>query len=128
MARLLAGKSASFPVKLEQNKTYTFLVETVGDEMRASIDGQAVEYLKSPGIGHLTKSKIELGVAGQSGWFEDIKVWNAEPVRKEDWPSLALGPLIARRGVCSRWFLRCPCLESRRNLHAMGRGHRDVRF
>lgn len=82
VAKLMEGKSASFPVKLEQNKTYTFVVETVGDEMRASIDGQAVAYLKSPGIGHPTKSKIELGVAGQSGWFDDIKVWNAEPIRK----------------------------------------------
>ena len=49
--------------------------------MRASIDGKAVAYLKSAGIGHPTKSKIELGVAGQSGWFEDIKVWSAEPAK-----------------------------------------------
>ncbi len=81
-SKMLADKSASFPVKLEQNKTYTFVVETVGDEMRASIDGRPVAYLKSAGIGHPTKSKIELGVGGQSGWFDDIKVWNAEPVRK----------------------------------------------
>ncbi|MFA6546591.1 MAG: hypothetical protein WCS99_19400, partial [Limisphaerales bacterium] len=79
VARRMAGKSATYPVKLEQNKSYTFTVETVGDEMRASIDGKPVAYLKSAGIGHLTKSKIELGVAGQSGWFDDIKVWNAEP-------------------------------------------------
>jgi hypothetical protein len=51
----------------------------VGDEMRLSIDGKAVGFLKSPGIGHETKSKIEIGVAGQSGWFDDIKVWNAAP-------------------------------------------------
>ena len=80
-ARRMAGKRAAFPVKLEQNKTYTFTVETVGDEMRASIDGKPVAYLKSPGIGHETKSKIELGVAGKSGWFDDIKVWNAERAR-----------------------------------------------
>lgn len=81
VARRMAGKSATYPVKLEQNKTYTFTVETTGDEMRASIDGKPVAYLKSAGIGHPTKSKIELGVAGQSGWFDDIKVWNAEPVK-----------------------------------------------
>ena len=79
--KLMAGKSATFPVALEQNKQYTLLVETAGDEMRVSIDGKAVAFLKSPGIGHETKSKIELGVAGQTGWFDDIKVWNAAPAK-----------------------------------------------
>ena len=46
--------------------------------MRVSIDGKPAGYLKSPGIGHATKSKIELGVAGKDGFFDDIKVWNAE--------------------------------------------------
>jgi hypothetical protein len=82
VTKLIAGKSATFPVKLEQNKEYTVVVETVGDEMRVSIDGKAVAFLKSAGIGHETKSKIELGVAGQSGWFDDIKVWNAAPAKK----------------------------------------------
>ncbi|HZE97684.1 MAG TPA: hypothetical protein VE981_11705 [Planctomycetota bacterium] len=81
VAKLLVGRSATFPVKLEQGKWYTYTVETVGDEMRASIDGVAVGYLKSPGIGHATKSKIELGVAGKDGYFDDIKVWNAEPAK-----------------------------------------------
>jgi hypothetical protein len=80
-ARMMAGKSASFPAKLEPGKSYTVVVETVGDEMRVLIDGKPAGYLKSPGIGHPTKSKIELGVAGKSGWFEAIKVWNAEPVK-----------------------------------------------
>ncbi|MBI3880145.1 MAG: hypothetical protein HY301_08765 [Verrucomicrobia bacterium] len=80
-AKRMIGKSARFPAKLEAGKWYVFTVETVGDEMRASIDGKAVGYLKSPGIGHATKSKIELGVAGQSGFFDDIKVWNAEAAK-----------------------------------------------
>jgi len=58
------------------------VVETVGDEMRVSIDGKPVGYLKSSGIGHPTKSKIELGVAGKDGYFDDIKVWNAEPAKR----------------------------------------------
>jgi len=79
--KLMAGKGATFPGKFEAGKTYTFTVETVGEEMRASIDGKPVGYLKSPGIGHPTKSKIELGVSGKDGYFEDIKVWNAEPAK-----------------------------------------------
>jgi hypothetical protein len=81
VAKLLLGRSASFSVKLEAGTWYTLLVETVGEEMRASIDGKPAGYLKSSGIGHATKSKIELGVAGKSGFFDDIKVWNAEAVK-----------------------------------------------
>jgi hypothetical protein len=81
VAKLLVGRSASYPVKLEAGKWYTFVVETVGDEMRASIDGAPVGYLKSSGIGHATKSKIELGVAGKDGFFDDLKVWNAEAAK-----------------------------------------------
>jgi hypothetical protein len=79
--KLMAGKSATFPVKLEEHKDYTLVVETVGDEMRVSIDGKPVAFLKSAGLGHETKSKIELGVAGQSGWFDGITVWNAAPAK-----------------------------------------------
>ena len=82
VAKMMAGKSATFPAKLEAGKWYTFTVETAGEEMRASIDGKAVAYLKSPGIGHATKSKIELGVAGKDGFFDDIKVWNAEAAKR----------------------------------------------
>jgi hypothetical protein len=79
VAKLMTGKSITYPIKLEPEKWYTFTVETVGDEMRASIDGKPAAYLKSPGIGHPTKSKIEVGVSGKDGFFDDIKVWNAEP-------------------------------------------------
>lgn len=78
-AKLLAGRSATFPVTLEQNKWYTAVVETIGDEMRASIDGKPVAFLKSPGIAHPTKSKIEFGCAGKDGFLDDVKIWNAEP-------------------------------------------------
>lgn len=78
-AKLLVGRQVTYPAKLEAGKWYTFTVETVGDEMRASIDGKPMAYLKSSGIAHATKSKIEIGVAGKDGYFDDIKVWNAEP-------------------------------------------------
>jgi len=82
-AKLLAGKSVTypFPARLEPGKWYTLVVETVGDEMRVTIDGKPAGFLKSPGIGHPTKSKIELGVAGKDGLFDDIKVWDAAPAK-----------------------------------------------
>lgn len=77
VAKLMKGKSATFPAKFEAGKWYDLVVETVGDEMRVTVDGKPAGFLKSPGIGHATKSKIEFGVAGQSGCFDDVKVWNA---------------------------------------------------
>lgn len=78
VAKLLAGRSATFPAQLEAGRWYALVVETVGDAMRVTIDGKPAGYLKSSGIGHATKSKIELGVAGKDGLFDDIKVWTAE--------------------------------------------------
>lgn len=81
VAKLLAGRQVTFPAKLETGKWYTLVVETVGDEMRVTIDGKPAAFLKSSGIAHATKSKIELGVAGKDGFFDDIKVWNAEAAK-----------------------------------------------
>lgn len=83
-AKLMAGRQVTYPfaAKLETGKWYTLVVETVGEEMRVTLDGKPSGYLKSSGIGHVTKSKIELGVAGRDGFFDDIKVWNAEPVKR----------------------------------------------
>lgn len=50
--------------------------------MRLYLNSKSVACLKSSGIAHATKSKIELGVAGKDGWFDDIKVWNAEPAKR----------------------------------------------
>jgi hypothetical protein len=82
VAKLVAGRSATFPAKLEADKWYALAVETAGDEMWVTIDGKPAGYLKSSGIGHPTKSKIEFGVGGKDGYFDDLKVWNAEPAKK----------------------------------------------
>ena len=79
--KLLATHSATFPAKLKAGQWYTLVVETVGETMRVTNDGKPAGFLKSPGIGHATKSKIELGVGGKDGFFDDIKVWNAEPAK-----------------------------------------------
>jgi hypothetical protein len=77
VAELLKGRQITYPTQLEVGKWYTLVVETIGDEMRVTLDGKPAAYLKSSGIAHTTKSKIELGVAGKNGFFDDIKVWNA---------------------------------------------------
>jgi hypothetical protein len=78
---LLKGRQITYPAKVSSGEWHTLVVETVGDEMRVVLDGKPTAYLKSSGIGHPTKSKIELGCGGKDGYFDDIKVWNAEPVK-----------------------------------------------
>ena len=48
---------------------------------QALIDGKAVAFLQSPGIAHPTKSKVEFGCMGKDGFFDDLKVWSAEPAK-----------------------------------------------
>jgi hypothetical protein len=79
VAKLLTGRSVTYPIKLEAGRWYTLVVETAGDAMRVTLDGKPAGYLRSSGIAHATKSKIELGVGGKDGYFDDIKVWNAAP-------------------------------------------------
>jgi hypothetical protein len=78
---LLKGRQVTYPAKVESGQWHTLVVETVGDEMRVVLDGKPAAYLKSSGIGHPTKSKIEFGVGGKDGYFDDLKVWNAEPAQ-----------------------------------------------
>ena len=74
-------KNVTFPLELEADTWHTFMLETVNDTMRASIDGKAVAFLQSPGIAHPTKSKVEFGCMGKDGFFDDLKIWNADPVK-----------------------------------------------
>ena len=83
-SKLLVGRSATFPVKIESDAWHTAVVETVGEQMRVTLDGKPVAFLKSSGIAHPTKSKIELGCGGKDGYFDDIKIWNAEPVKHHE--------------------------------------------
>jgi hypothetical protein len=80
-AALLKGRQVTYPATVESGKWHDLVVETVGDTMRVTLDGKPAAFHKSSGIGHATKSKIELGVGGKDGFFDDIKVWNAEPAR-----------------------------------------------
>lgn len=72
-------KNVAFPLSLDPQTWHSFMLETVGDTMRATIDGKAVAFLQSPGIAHPTKSKVEFGCMGKDGFIDDLKIWNAAP-------------------------------------------------
>jgi len=76
----LQGRNVTFPMQLDPQPWHDLVLETVGDTMRASIDAKPVGFLKASGIAHPTKSKVEFGCMGKDGFFDDIRIWNAEAV------------------------------------------------
>ena len=75
--KLLEGRISSAVVELEQRKWYEVAIEIVGDAMRVSLDGQPVGYLKSPGLGHETKSSFHFTVPGPGVEFDEVRIWEA---------------------------------------------------
>ncbi len=77
--KLLEGRgSAASIAKLEQQKWYQVTIELKGDELRVSMDGKPLGYLKSPGIAHETKSSFHFTVSGAGALFDDVKIWQAK--------------------------------------------------
>jgi hypothetical protein len=75
--KLLEGRGSSASIKLEQQKWYQVTIELKGDEMRVSLDGKPLGYLKSPGIAHDTKSSFHFTVSGKGALFDDVHIWQA---------------------------------------------------
>jgi hypothetical protein len=70
-------------LKFEPGTLHTLLVEIQGKEMLAQVDGKDILYGEAPGVDG-TKSRVELISGGQWAWYDDIKVWKAEP--EDKWP------------------------------------------
>jgi hypothetical protein len=75
--KLLAGRGSSTPIVIEQKTWHHVTIEISGDQMRVSLDGKPVGYLKSPGIAHETKSSFHFTVNGKGVLFDDVRIWNA---------------------------------------------------
>ena len=75
--KLIQGRGSSVKVALEQSRWYTTTVEIHDDQMRVSLDGEAIGYLKSPGIAHATKQSVHFTVNGKETHFDDVKIWQA---------------------------------------------------
>jgi len=76
--KLLEGRGSVGKVNLEQKKWYQASLELVGDQLRVSVDGTPVAYLKSPGIAHETKSSFHFTVTGPGVLFDDVRIWKAK--------------------------------------------------
>ena len=76
--KLLEGRgSVTSIAKLEQQKWYQVVIEISGNQMRVSLDGKPVGFLKSPGIAHETKSSFHFTVNGKGVLFDDVRIWQA---------------------------------------------------
>ncbi len=75
--KLLDGRGQLVRRTLEQNRWYQARIEIVGDEMRVSLDGEAIGWLKSPGLAHPTKSSFHFTVSGKEAKFDDVKISEA---------------------------------------------------
>jgi hypothetical protein len=77
VAKLTAGRSISFPTKLDPEKWYRLHMEIAGDELRVNLDDKPVGMLKSSGIAHPTKTEFYLAVSGKDALFDDLRIWSA---------------------------------------------------
>lgn len=63
------------PMKLETQRWYALGVEIVGDEMRVTLDGKPVGFLKSAGLAHAQKPDLKISVSGKQALVDDLRVW-----------------------------------------------------
>jgi hypothetical protein len=64
--------------KWDQTKFYTMTIELLGNEILAHVDDQYVLYGESEGL-DIDKNRIALIVGGQYGWYDHLRMWEAEP-------------------------------------------------
>lgn len=75
--KLAAPHSSGAKISLEQKRWYSVSIEVMGDEMRVSLDGVPVAFLKSEGVAHETKSSFHFTVNGKGVLFDDVKISQA---------------------------------------------------
>ncbi|QDU62978.1 6-phosphogluconolactonase [Planctomycetes bacterium Pan216] len=71
----LADKQKQIPVKLESGKWYRLKVSMIGETLSVALDGNTLGTLKTPGIGHLTKTDFGFTVVGDGLLIDDVRAW-----------------------------------------------------
>jgi hypothetical protein len=70
-------------MKFEPGTWHTIVWEILGDEMVATVDGRETAIAKADGMTR-TRTRLQLVSSGEWAWFDEIKVWKAEP--DATWP------------------------------------------
>lgn len=76
--KLLVGRGSVANVTIDPAAWHNVIIELVGDQMRVSLDGKAIGFLKSPGLAHETKTSFHFTVNGPGVLFDDVKIWAAK--------------------------------------------------
>ena len=79
--KLIDGRASSAKANLESGHWYSMEIQILGDRMHVSLDGKLIGYLQSPGIAHPTKQSVHFTVSGKETHFDDVKIWDAKPIR-----------------------------------------------
>jgi hypothetical protein len=64
-------------VKWDKDRWYTMTIELFGNELIANVDDQYVIYGQADGM-DIDKNRLTLIVGGQYGWYDDMKIWEAQ--------------------------------------------------
>jgi hypothetical protein len=78
------GKKDDRKIKLDTGAWHRVLVEVHGSEMVAQVDDLPPLYFQDEDL-KVEKPRLVLINYGQFAWFDDIKMWKAEP--SDDWPA-----------------------------------------
>lgn len=70
-------------VKFDPGTWHTIVWEIHGDEMVATVDDREMALAKADGM-TLVRSRLQLVSAGEWAWYDEMKVWKAEP--DKNWP------------------------------------------
>ena len=77
-AELLKGRTEICKIPVAAERWHSLRIEIAGDEMRVSLNDEAIGFLKSPGIAHPTKGSLHFTVNGDSMLFDDVRIWAAK--------------------------------------------------
>lgn len=75
--KLLAGRTAAFPVKIEPQTWHRLSIEIAGDKMRVVLDDKPIGFLQSPGLAHPTKTRFHFTVNGKDAALDDVRIFAA---------------------------------------------------
>lgn len=75
--KMLVGRSYTAKIPIEAKKWHSMKIEILDDQMRVSVNGSAIGFLKSPGIAHPTKESVHFTVSGNEVHFDDVQIWQA---------------------------------------------------
>ncbi|QDT07350.1 hypothetical protein K227x_57770 [Rubripirellula lacrimiformis] len=72
--RLMAATQVSIPFESRLGQWYDVAIRTQGDLLTLFVDGKEMGELRSPGISHPTKRKLNIGAKTTSPDFDDLQV------------------------------------------------------